>query len=574
MRKLPNGISNYETIVRENYIYVDKTMYIEKLENLSDRTIMFLRPRKFGKTLFTSTLECYYDVSKKEEFETLFANTYIGKNPTKSKNSYHILRFNFSGISTNTVEEAIKGFREKVDLGIDRFVNNYGIDFYNNPEQSTEGVLGSIFEAFRNQKPKEKIYVIIDEYDHFANELLGFKTDEFKNLVAKNGKIRKWYEILKEGTESVVDRIFITGVAPITLDSTTSGFNIARDITKDINFNDMLGFCKDDVKYLMTELEIDEKTQEKLLPIIKENYDGYVFSNKIKGDLNKYKIYNSNMTLYFLNSYKEQSGIPEELVDINILSDYGKIEAFMDLCQDMNKIDILEKIVAGEPVESELTEKFNAEIAFGEKELISLLYYLGYLTIRENEFGILKFGSPNDVIRKIYSEYFLEYIKRKAGIKEELKIGDMTKEILLEGKIDKAIEILGQYLKGLSNRDYTRFDEKYIKVIFYTICRMLGAVYVKSELEIEGKYSDILLIPREKIEERYGVLIEFKYIKQEDYDKKPELLKEKQKEAKEQLKKYKKTEEIKMIPKLRSYAVVAIKDKLMIEEEKLKNEKR
>ena len=574
MRKLPNGISNYETIVRENYIYVDKTMYIEKLENLSDRTIMFLRPRKFGKTLFTSTLECYYDVSKKEEFKTLFANTYIGENPTKSKNSYHILRFNFSGISTNTVEEAIKGFREKVDLGIDRFVNNYGIDFYNNPEQSTEGVLGSIFEAFRNQKPKEKIYVIIDEYDHFANELLGFKTDEFKNLVAKNGKIRKWYEILKEGTESVVDRIFITGVAPITLDSTTSGFNIARDITKDINFNDMLGFCKDDVKYLMTELEIDERMQDKLLPIIKTNYDGYIFSNKIKGDLNKYKIYNSNMTLYFLNSYKEQSGIPEELVDINILSDYGKIEAFMDLCQDMNKIDILEKIVAGEPVESELTEKFNAEIAFGEKELISLLYYLGYLTIRENEFGILKFGSPNDVIRKIYSEYFLEYIKRKAGIKEELKIGDMTKEILLEGKIDKAIEILGQYLRGLSNRDYNRFDEKYIKVIFYTICRMLGAVYVKSELEIEGKYSDILLIPREKIEERYGVLIEFKYIKQEDYDKKPELLKEKQKEAKEQLKKYKKTEEIKMIPKLRSYAVVAIKDKLMIEEEKLKNEKR
>ena len=574
MRKLPNGISNYETIVRENYIYVDKTMYIEKLENLSDRTIMFLRPRKFGKTLFTSTLECYYDISKKKEFETLFANTYIGKNPTKSKNSYHILRFNFSGISTNTIEETINGFKNKISASIKVFTERYGMDFYINENDTAEGILDNLFKAFYIQKPKEKIYVIIDEYDHFANELLGFKTDEFKNLVAKNGKIRKWYEILKEGTESVVDRIFITGVAPITLDSTTSGFNIARDITKDINFNDMLGFCKDDVKYLMTELEIDERMQDKLLPIIKINYDGYIFSNKIKGDLNKYKIYNSNMTLYFLNSYKEQSGIPEELVDINILSDYGKIEAFMDLCQDMNKIDILEKIVAGEPVESELTEKFNAEIAFGEKELISLLYYLGYLTIRENEFGILKFGSPNDVIRKIYSEYFLEYIKRKAGIKEELKIGDMTKEILLEGKIDKAIEILGQYLKGLSNRDYTRFDEKYIKVIFYTICRMLGAVYVKSELEIEGKYSDILLIPREKIEERYGVLIEFKYIKQEDYDKKPELLKEKQKEAKEQLKKYKKTEEIKMIPKLRSYAVVAIKDKLMIEEEKLKNEKR
>lgn len=569
MRKLPNGISNYETIVRENYVYVDKTMYIEELENLSDRTIMFLRPRKFGKTLFTSTLECYYDISKKEEFETLFANTYIGKKPTPEKNSYYILRFNFSGISTNTIEEAIKGFREKVNLGIDRFVNNYGIDFYNNPEQSTEGTLGSIFEAFRNQKPKEKIYVIIDEYDHFANELLGFKTDEFKNLVAKNGKIRKWYEILKEGTESVVDRIFITGVAPITLDSTTSGFNIARDITKNINFNDMLGFCKDDVKYLMNEIEIDKKTQEKLLPIIKTNYDGYIFSDEIeRGKIEEYKLYNSNMTLYFLNEYCRLEKIPEKLVDTNILSDYGKIEAFMDLCQDMNKIDVLERIVAGEPVESELTEKFNAEIAFGEKELISLLYYLGYLTVVDKGYSKCKFKIPNDVIRKIYCEYFLTYISNKAGITtDSIDTEEINREILEEGKIDKAIDILGQYLRCLSNRDYTRFDEKYIKVIFYTICRMLGAVYVKSELEIGGKYSDILLIPKEQIEERYGVLIEFKYIKQEDYDKNKELLDEKQKGAKEQLEKYKETEEIKMIPKLRSYAVVAIKDRLIVEEQ-------
>ena len=162
--------------------------------------------------------------------------------------------------------------------------------------------MGSIFVAFREQRRNEKIYVIIDEYDHFANELLGFKTDEFKELVAKNGKIRKWYEILKEGTESVVDRIFITGVAPITLDSTTSGFNIAKDITKNIRFNDMLGFSKEDVKYLMTEIDIPEEKQEELIPIIKENYDGYIFSNMIKSEYENYKIYNSNMTLYFLDA--------------------------------------------------------------------------------------------------------------------------------------------------------------------------------------------------------------------------------------------------------------------------------
>ena len=566
MRQLPKGISNYEDIVAENRVYVDKTMYIEKMEDLADKTIMFLRPRKFGKTLFTSTLECYYDKNKVDKFEELFGKTYIGKNPTPNKNRYCVLRFNFSGISTNTVEETIKGFREKVDIGINRFVTNYKLDFYNNPEMSTEGILGSTFEAFREQRRNEKIYVIIDEYDHFANELLGFKTDEFKELVAKNGKVRKWYEILKEGTESVVDRIFITGVAPITLDSTTSGFNIARDITKNIRFNDMLGFSKEDVKYLMTEIDISEEKQEELLPIIKENYDGYIFSNMIKSEYEKYKIYNSNMTLYFLDSYQEQGQVPEELVDINILSDYGKIEAFMNLCQNMNKIELLEKIVAEEPVESELTEKFNAEISFGEKELVSLLFYLGYLTIEQNEFGMSKFVTPNEVVRTIYSQYFVEYIKRKAGIQGEIKNGEMIKEILYEGKIDKAIETLGIFLTNLSNRDYQRFDEKYIKVIFYAICRMLGAVYVKSELEIGGEYADILIVPREKLEERYGVLLEFKYIKQEEYNKNPELLKQKQQEAKTQLERYTKKEELKAIPNLRSYAIVVIKDKIEVEE--------
>ena len=566
MRKLPNGISNYEKLIEENRIYVDKTMYIEKMENLSDSTLMFLRPRKFGKTLFTSTLECYYDKNRADKFEKLFGNTYIGKNPTLNKNRYCVLRFNFSGISTNTIEETINGFKNSTIESIKIFINRYKINFFINENQEAEEILNSLYTAFLTQKANEKIYVMIDEYDHFANELLGFRADEFKELVAKNGKIRKWYEILKKGTESVVDRIFITGVAPITLDSTTSGFNIARDITKNIMFNDMLGFSKEDVKYLMTEIDIPKEKQEELLPIIKENYDGYVFSDMIKNEYEKYKMYNSNMTLYFLNAYQEQQEVPEELIDINILSDYRKIEAFMDLCQNMNKIELLEKIVAEEPVESELTDKFNAEISFGEKELISLLFYLGYLTIKENEFGVLKFVTPNEVIRTIYSNYFLEYIKRKAGINEEIKNGEMIKEILLEGKIDKAIETLGTFLTNLSNRDYQRFDEKYIKVIFYSICRMLGAVYVKSELEVGGEYADILIVPREKLKERYGVLLEFKYIKQEEYNKNPELLEQKKQEAKAQLERYTKKEELKAIPNLRSYAIVVIKDKIEVEE--------
>mgnify|MGYP004534795473 FL=1 len=567
MRKLSNGISNYEDIVREDRLYVDKTMYIEKIENLSDKTIMFLRPRKFGKTLFTSTLECYYDINKKDKFEELFRNTYIGKNPTENRNKYCILRFNFSGISTENIEETIKGFKNSTIESIKLFIAKYNLDFYINENQEAEEILNSLYTAFQIQKANEKIYVIIDEYDHFANELLGFRTDEFKNLIAKNGKIRKWYEILKKGTETVIDRIFITGVSPVTLDSTTSGFNIANDITKNILFNDMLGFSKDDVIYLMNELEIPKEKQKELLPIMKTNYDGYIFSNMIRENLENYKMYNSNMTLYFLEAYKQQNEIPKELVDLNIISDYGKIEAFMDLCQNMNKIDILEKIVAGDLIESSLTEKFNAEIQFGEKELISLLFYLGYLTIKEIGFSKYKFQIPNDVIKEIYSNYFLEYISRKANIViDSIDTEKVNKELLLEWKIDKLLDVLKEFLTNLSNRDYQRFDEKYVKIIFYSICRMLGTLYVKSELELSGQYADILLVPKEKLKERYSILIEFKYIKQEDYDKDNSLLKNKQKQARIQLETYKRSEEITMLPKLKSYSIVVIKDKIFIEE--------
>ena len=287
MKKLPYGISDYGRLVENDYYYIDKTKYIEELENLSEPYIIFLRPRKFGKTLFTSTLENYYDIKKVDEFEKLYGNTYIGKNSTKLKNSYHILKFNFSGIDTSDEEKTMKAFKEKVTISITGFVNKYNIDFFVNPELSTEGLLGSLIEAFKTQREKEKIYVIIDEYDHFANELLGFNTNQFKNLVSKNGKVRKWYETLKEGTESVIDRIFITGVAPITLDSLTSGFNIGADITQRSKFNEMMGFTKAELVKMMEDIEIAKEEQKELLPIMKENYDGYKFS--VDG---KEKIYN------------------------------------------------------------------------------------------------------------------------------------------------------------------------------------------------------------------------------------------------------------------------------------------
>ena len=395
MKKLPYGISNYEELVEDGYYYIDKTIYIEKLENLAEKRILFLRPRKFGKTLFTSTIENYYDIKKEAKFQELFGETYIGKNPTKLKNSYYVLKFNFSGIDTSNEETTINGFKSKVISSIKMFVEKYELDFYINNDDEAENILDNLIKAFNIQKADEKIYVIIDEYDHFANELLGFNTNQFKNLVSKNGKVRKWYEILKKGTESVVDRIFITGVAPITLDSLTSGFNISSDKTQDERFNEMMGFTKDELKELMKKQEISQEEQEKILPIMKENYDGYKFS--VYG---KEKMYNSNMCLYFLNNYVELKRIPEKLIDVNIASDYSKLGKMLDLCKGKEREKVIEKTVSGEGIVSEIRQKFNPAIEFTETDLVSMLFYLGYLTIDGEEVGYPVLKIPNNVMKE------------------------------------------------------------------------------------------------------------------------------------------------------------------------------
>ena len=557
IKKLPYGISDYERIVKDNYYYVDKTKYIEKLEDLPQPYITFLRPRKFGKTLFTSTLENYYDIKKKDKFEQLYKETYIGKHPTPLKNSYHILRFNFSGIDTSTVDTTINGFKREVGSSIKLFVQKYGLDFYVNMEDEAENILDNLIKSFIVQKSNDKIYVIIDEYDHFANELLGFDTDQFKTLVSKNGKVRKWYEILKKGTETVIDRIFITGVAPITLDSLTSGFNIGTDITRDEEFNEMLGFTEAELVELMNAQEISKEKEEEMLPIMKENYDGYKFS--ING---KEKIYNSTMCLYFLSNYTRLEKLPESLVDVNIASDYSKIGKMLDLCKGEKRAEIIEKTVSGEGILSEITQKFNPAMEFTDMDLVSMLYYLGYLTIVKEELGMPELKVPNKVMREIYSDYFIKLIDDEAQMSiDNDEYTEILRQLALEGKIDKIVEILQKYLKNLSNRDYQRFDEKYVKLIFYCISMNLKLYTVKSELEVQREYPDILLVPRDRSKGYNSIMVEFKYLKKGEENK----LKEKQKEAKEQIFKYSNYNEIKDVEKLHRYTITAVNDKLYVE---------
>jgi hypothetical protein len=289
---------------------------------------------------------------------------------------------------------------------------------------------------------------------------------------------------------------------------------------------------------------------------MKENYDGYKFSLGAEK-----QIYNSNMCLYLLTDYAWSKEIPNKLIDMNIASDYNKLGKMLELCKGKERDKVIEDTVSGKGIVSEITEKFNPAKEFTEKDLVSMLYYLGYLTIKGEVVSYPKLGIPNNVMKEIYSEYFLKILKDKTEVEIIENYTEIATEIALEGKIEELTKLAGEYLRSLSNRDFQKFDEKYVKLIFFCIAMNLKIYRVKSEMEVQRKYPDLLLIPKDASKGYKTVMIEFKYLKKGEEDK----LKEKQEEAQKQIEEYAEFEEIKTIEKLNKYTVVAVNDKIHIE---------
>ncbi|MDW8297617.1 MAG: AAA family ATPase, partial [Raineya sp.] len=322
----PYGISNFAQIATQNYVYVDKTHFIQILEQKQERFVSFLRPRRFGKSLFVSLLEHYYDINRKNDFQKLFSQYYIGKNPTPLANSYRILFFNFSAIDTTTFEKSYEGFLCEIKNSIRAFQCTYQVfdkeilqEILN--QDSPEKLMNTFFRQYLcNSVP---IYLLIDEYDHFTNEILFRSLDEFKRTVSLNGYVRKFYETIKNATQQgIVDRFFITGVSPITLDSLTSGFNIVSHLTLHKDFETMMGFEEKEVVQLLQMIIVDDKTTlNKVLQDLKDYYNGYRFY-----PFSQNSLYNSDMVLYFLKHFKDEQTYPFQMLDPNIAPDYGKIK--------------------------------------------------------------------------------------------------------------------------------------------------------------------------------------------------------------------------------------------------------
>jgi len=563
--KFPYGLSNFEQVARNDYVFVDKTHLIPDLEK--ERFVSYLRPRRFGKSLFLSILEYYYDILRKDKFQKLFGKYYIGQHPTLLANSYRILNFNFSGINTDTRENSQQGFNFSVKFSIKEFCNHYEIFSESQQKEILSGIdaeemLTALFREYSKQL-KEQIYILIDEYDHFTNEILYRNINEFKDSVSKNGYIRKFYEVIKTATQQgVVDRVFITGVSPITLDSLTSGFNIITHLTHEKDFETLMGFTEKEVKQLLNLVLTNKSKENEVMQELKHWYNGYKFY-----PFSEQQLYNSDMVLYALRHFQNyDQTLPMRMLDPNIMPDYGKLKQMFEVVNVRKNKEVLQEILENGFITAELIYQFNMERDFGKKEFINFLYYLGNLTLSKGaDMGLVDFKIPNQVIAELYWQYYATVLQEYAGVETETyELQKIVYKMATEGKYQPFFALIEQVLEGLSNRDFIQFNEKYVKMVIIAYMELANLFYVQSEREVKNAgYIDLEL---HKKPQNRGSHIEYameiKYVKKANKT----LLAQIQQQAREQLRKYYLNDSVlQNKPQLMLLTVVVVKSKVHVQ---------
>lgn len=548
--KIPYGISDYKRIVEENYIYVDKTMYIEKLENYP--MAIYVRPRRFGKSLFTSMISYYYDIKEKENFEKLYKGLYIYEYPTEKQGAYYILKFNFSGmnISENKTEEIIEQeFNNNVYTGCQEFIGKYNLDIEIEKHKTASTTLMELLSKFKTLNKENKIYIIIDEYDHFTNGMLEGNVSNFIKSLGQGGFVRAFYEIIKmyaEGTDSVVDRFFATGIAPLTLDSLTSGFNIATNIAIDDDFVAMNGFTEKEVKELLNKCNMEEQIYEEL----KKNYDGFRFS-----PYSEVHTFNVTLVMYYLKYYIEKKRLPENPIDGNLSTTGVKIKSIVNLVNPKeNYKKLVELITLGE-VSGNLVDRFELDnTTFNTDSFLSLLFYNGYITIKNVGFDIA-FCIPNYVSEVLYASYFTALIDtNKTYQVDTSEINLAIKEFGEEGKLEPITKVVSNFLMQQSVRDRENFSEKTLKYVYSMFFSLSTQYYVYGEFPAGQGFSDIFIEKSSTSRAKYEGVIELKYLNKENVKKANyEKLKE---DAIDQMRRYLEDKRLRDRQNLKKYVVI------------------
>ena len=414
--KVPYGVSNFKTIRNEGLYYVDKTEYLAKLEE-RDRFVFFVRPRRFGKSLFISMMQCYYDRREKPNFEKLFGGLWLGEHPTENRNRYLVLPLDFSKVGGMGGETIEAKFANYMDAALDDFIARYSDLF---PAGAFDSVrMDTKYKVVTNAARANglPLYLIIDEYDNFTNSLIrSAGKDPYREITHGAGFCRNWFKLFKGD----FDRIFMTGVSPVTMDDLTSGFNIAANVSQDRAFNAMLGFTSEETLAIYRDFkgvgEYREGDPEAIVRSVKPWYDGYCFS---RDRIGRESVFNSDMVLYHLKSLVFDGRPPENMVDSNIATDYAKLETIVELqrqagasnVEDVNPLT--EELAATGEIPFELVESFPADAIIEPANFRSLFHYYGILSMSERRKGMTYFKIPNACVEQQLFSYLRDSYRRE-----------------------------------------------------------------------------------------------------------------------------------------------------------------
>lgn len=519
MQKFPYAIANFLTIREENYLYVDRTAYIRKLEELSGRNLLFVRPRRFGKSLWLNVLNCYYDVALADRFDELFGDLEIGQNPTPLHNRYFVMTWNFSRIDPRgTVDDIANRINETLNSVIEEFSAYYQEILPSKISIKPQAIntLGNVLKVVA--KTPYKLYLLIDEYDNFTNEVMASDERTYKGLVQKEGPLKTLYKGLKEFTEtSVLDRLFITGVSPVVMSDITSGANIFTNIYLDAGFNALCGFTEQEVRRMaetaVQTCQLEPSATDDVMQMMATWYNGFLFSEE-----GTERLYNPTLVFYFLNYFTRTCQYPRQMLDSNLAADEGKLEYLGQIVTGRQAV--IDALQSDEPlVIDALSERFTlsamlARLSQDTTFLASYLYYFGMLTIAGTDaHRRVHLVPPNLVMKKLYADQILRFLLPLGTERNEATAA--VDKLIIEQQLPPLLTFVERKLFPIfSNRDYRWMNEFAVKMAFTTLLFNDINYAIFSEPELSRGYADLCLLlrPDARPYKLFDLLFEFKYV--------------------------------------------------------------
>ena len=523
IKQVPYGVSDFVTVRERNLYYVDKTMYLSLLEQQPDN-LFYIRPRRFGKSLFISMLQAYYDKAMTDRFDSLFGGLWVHEHPTSLRGRYQMLYLDFSRVGGD-IEQLSARFNDYCSLMLDDFMHTYRDDY---PEETVKAFfetrqMADKLDLIRNSAVRLRIplYLIIDEYDNFTNIVLNEKGEEVYHAITHaSGFYRDVFKKFK----GMFERIFMTGVSPVTLDDLTSGFNIGWHLSMNPKFDKMLGFSTEDVRaMLLYYKEVGmlpaESYVEAMLTEMKPWYDNYCFAKEcLKQEA---RVFNCDMVLYYIRQYMDSGHSPERMVDPNTKTDYNKLKKLLQLDRlDGDRRGVIRRIVEEGQIITEVEESFPAKDLTNPNIFPSLLFYYGMLTIKGTYGSQLILCIPNNNVRKQYYEYLLEGYNEYSGIRISSLLTLFTR-MSFDGQWREALQYIADAYKNLSSVRDSIEGERSIQGFFVVYLGLNDYYITAPELELSHGYCDFFLLPNlTHYQSKHSYIVELKYLPKKDFEAK------------------------------------------------------